>query len=1353
KNNDSVVLNIRYKGKDLSLRIDNLWNGWDVYLEKGFNKQPSTLVRWERAQTLQIGDTKKAVDNHVNSMSSNVQSMEAFGEGEKVQIAKTALDDFNTAIKAHTDAVSPQANYTLSADQLLEAMFRVYSFEELKKMNCIKKVKSDPKAYLITDLPPIFKQPGKSQEALDLIYSVKYGGHIGNEKYKDWTSKASEKARESADVSVKYSKRLKKIFAYGLTDFDSEGQKATMADTKMADDKSESKMFDDTKDEYFKKVSGKAAYEDFYSIVKTRNEKGEEVIDTAKANTRLNELYKYGLQRLNLLAKKNPVYMDLQKQVTEDVKTKQLSLDQNLTDLEMKIVRLGYLSYAEGKENDQGVVLERVKTQIIENILQLIPEETTGPNGEKVSKEKARITLKEIPVGVLLSISATYDEKTGDMKMGGGINIPIILDVFNSPYAKLVLVPGITSNGLQFGVGMAFTSGDKVLDGGIVFYGGVSVGLGMSYTPGALFFAGISGGIDFRVKKAGPDSNFNYYFGVYGGVGVAVGLDPLETATKAIDAGIKVIGWQVDAQKMYENEYYKKLEEEGLKSLVDELSQIYKDGSKPEAINAFVDKIKNNKALAEKLDIKSTDSVEVVLQNFEIYLAQFTEEFNEHFNLPAVIAGEIKISVISGAIMAAGLASGSLPVLLGGIVSWGIQILASLKFNVGSKMVHEKHQKTSEVEMKAFGDIEKQKQFDEAFSSLPKTGEAAKIYKSGKLSLDAAGEKRASMDVSSGSAEVSSENFAQKLDKINASLVEKGVDLKLVKAADGRIEIVFLETKTASNEKLMISKDIAVTEGNRIYLKSPTALKFLYFDRQTRKYPLEISHGATMETVITVSDNRYLKGDTFPAEIEINRFADNKENPVFIKKVEGKAESYVDTSAQFQDALEGQKRMKKALEAKADIDKEPVREKLKDIAKKIYAFANKKGETFVTITNKKAKGNKETPDYVSTELYAFYDEYATSKKIDSFNSREKQILTLELSTLRYTELQYGKTSANEKSQAYKERMKWNKETLIPFFQKRIDELKAAGKEIKHTATELADKATQDLMSMDTNMPPTQLEKGTSVAIAIGRGANGLHQILDGGKYSVEADADQYGYIIGKDYTEALKTATPGDLDYEIGLILVGQLSYLPERAKVKEFMDSNLAKKLASNGGLAFILGKEQYGQVIDYYEKGTGDGSVAGIAKFMDIVEKIRQAQKDGKEIITVDGEKNVKFQIKVNTKVQSGIFSKCANYTSTINEEISIIPPSESEAMVLLASGSEARTTLTTKTYKQFLGFFGGVSASVAVMEAPTPPEGNKPKKPDAPAEGEVVQKPNGPNTDPTDPGTPNAPAPAETDIKNKP
>lgn len=1306
KENNEVYLNLRYKGKDITLWVENPTGGWNVKAKPGFNQDANNGDFIFKA-TLASMDIKMVTDGldaviH-NEGYENAQRLITKSNVDKVAILGEPIAELNKLLSDHSKAIKYQGDLSLSAPQVMEVVFRAFSFDELKKMGLIKKVEGKDKNYVLTGLPPAFKSIGGNQDLLNLVYAVKYGQSI-DKTYRGVISGASEKARESASESAKYENRLKKIFAYGLTDFDEKGRKVTMSDV----DTKGGTVTDYTKDEYFKKVSGKAAYEDFYEQVRTRNDKGEEVIDLGKANTRLNEMYQKGLVKLNQLARQNTAYADLQKQVTKSVQDKKIDLNKDLTDLEQKIVRLGYLADTEMKEQDQSKALDKFKEQLVENILKLLPDKVTGPDGQVLNKDQMQASLKELPIGILVSYSYNADKSHNV-----GVHMPIILDVFGVDYAKLVIMPGLgaeglggpqASPGLRLAVGVSFTSKDPAKDQDVIFFGGVSVGMGASFS-GASFGPAIGGGVDFRIVKADEVDNYNHYLGIRTGVGFDIVKGQF-----GLNIG-PAYKWEIDAQKKYQNSLREAFEKEGIKTYIDELKDIYQKGSDKKAIDAFAVKIKNNPALAPKLGITATSSNEETLIAFEQYVAGFIENFNEQFDLPTVVGGEIGFSVVDGAIMAIGASTGNVPLLLGGIASWGIQVLASLKFNVGSRMVIERERKTSEKEMQTFNDLEKQKQFDKAFEGLPKSAKAAELYTSGRNTLDAKGEKRTSMvEVNSASAEVAADGLGKKIDEFNKTLLEKKIDLRLKKNEDNTIEIVLLDSKLAANEKFLISPNLAVTKGDRIFLRDPNNIQFLYFDRQTRKYPLETSHGATMETITTISDNRFYKGDSFPTEISITRFADAKDSPTITGK-EGKAEAYVDTAVNFHGVSDAQKRMKGALDKSSGIESEPVRDKMKDLAKKIYFYANKKGDTFLKITSAETKKNLDNPDYLSEKLYSFYDDYAKDKKLPAFNGREKQVLTLELSTLRYTQLLSGAEQASDRAKIFRDRLEWAKGTLVPYFERRIAELKKAGKEVKHTAKELADKAVKDLMYLDLTMKPTALKEGTSVAVAIGRGGNGLHQMLDGSRdKSQPQDVDPYGYIMGKDYTEALKTGQPVE-DYEIAMILMGQLSQLPERSNVKGFMDSNLSRKLASNGGLAFILGKDNYDKVINYYQTGSGDA--AGLSKFMDIVEQIRKAQSEGKEVISVTGDKGVKFLMKISTKIQSGVFNKCGNYTSTINEEIAIIPPSQEEAMMLLASGSESRTTLNTKAYKQFLGLFGGVTATVSLDFPGGGGGGSKPKE----------------------------------------
>ncbi len=1172
-------------------------------------------------------------------------------------------------------------------------------------------------------------KPGFNQDAQngETAYTTAGGMNI-EEAVKGINRAISYQKFETADkgpesVNSKYDANLRKIFAFGLVDSNEKGRNLDMGDTNT----NGGALSQYSKDEYFTKTSGTAAYNDFYDQVRTRDEKGKEIIDLKKANEKLENAYQKGKVKLQELARSgNEYYIDLQRQLkVVENNHKPIDLNFPVTSLEQKIIRLGYLAESEQKEKDQSKSLDKFKEQLVENILKLLPEKVTGPDGQVINKDQMRATLKEFPVGILLSHSYNADKSHSV-----GLHLPIILDVFNSNQAKMVIVPGVGNEGLRLAVGLSFTSKDPAKDQNVIFFGGVSIG---ASTNGSIGPA-IGGGVNFRISKADEISNYNHYLGIQAGLGLDI--------TKG-QAGFNIgptFNWEIDPQKKYENSLREAFEKDGTKNLLDELKIIYRNGSKPQAIEAFTNKLKTNPQLASKLGINANTKSDDVLIAFDQYIGGFVQNFNEKFNLPRITAGQIGISVVDGTIIGTGLATGQAPVVLGGVAKWGIQVLAGLKFNIGSKMVMERERKTTEREMDLFADKQKQNQFDEQFSHLPKSAQSSRLYLSGRNTLDAAGNKQTSLGeevkVTTDSAEVQVENLSAQLDKFNKSLLEKGIDLKLQKNPDNSIEIVLLNTKVNANEKFLISPEVAIRTGDRLFLKNPNNLKYLYFDKQSRKYPLETSHGATIESITTISDNRFHSGKSFPTEISITRFADQKDQP-YIEGKTGVAEKYTDNSTDYKAISESQKKMAKALDKSTGIEKENIRPDIKKIAKDIFKYKTSANETFINLTNIKAKGNETNPDNESPNLYAFYDKYTTDKKITPpFNAAEKDILTLELSTLRYTDLQAGAQSKAEKLSRFEKRLDWAKGTLQPYFENRLEELQksgqiqlAQGESIKQRATLLVDKAVDDLKYSFYN-EVTKLEKGTSVSVAIGVRADlpggrvgpkiskGLHQMLDGSREGLQTnELDSYGYIFGKDYTDALQTGTPQE-DHDIALILMGQLSHLPERNKVKEFMDSSLARKLASNGGLAFLLGKENYEKVIQHYEKGTG--TPAELAPFMNVVEQIRKAEQNGEKLISVTGDKGVSFQIRINTKIQSGVFQKCANYSSTINEEIVILPPSEVEAMNLLVGAGEQRTTLNAKTYKQFTSLFGGVTSTVSLDTAPA--EQPTPQKPEAGPEGEV-------------------------------
>lgn len=1333
--NDSALINIRYKGKDLTMKVINATIGWDVYLEYGFNRQCNQRTSIHAYDTKGSFNLREMYDGinkslHETGTACNADMMltdNTVERTERITIGGEALNYFNSLMAQYDQSTGYRFNHQVTPGQLTELIFRLYSFDELKRQQCVYKVAGTEKSYIVAKLPQSLEKILEPQNKLivDLIYAIKNGTDMANDQVRHITKRLIETARENVNYAAKYERLLKRIFAYGLTDFDSEGRKVDMGDV---DSETRTAY---TKDEFFRKASGKAAYNDIWEQVRIRDQRtGQESIDTNKLNQVMYNLYLLGLKRLETRARKNSYYRETWEAYKRRGAVNEFDLE-NFDHIDNTIIRLGYLADTETRETKQNQEVNKNMEQMIGQILTLLPDPIIGPHGEKLTKEEAATGLRMLPISVLGSYS--YNRSTDTHAVG--LHTPIILDVFSSPYAKLILVPGLGSRGLSFAVGVAFTSrgSEWSKESRVSLYGAVTTGVTVGPKPeetgggwGLGATAAVGGGIDFNIIKADDQDNFNYYMGFYANVGVST----LESKLAGINFGLKVIEWEIDAKQKYKNDLDAKLSSEGIKGYMDRLKEIYKKGSPANEVQKFCSDLKNDQKMKEAMQLEGLSDAEI-LYVFEDYVAMIITQFNEDFKLPLILGGEIKAGVTEGAVIAAGAATGNAPLLIGGVAVWAAQILISLKFNVASRMVLSRSRKTSEETMGNFGELRKQQAFDRAFADLPKSEAATEAYRSGPSSLDSTGHLRTGKGeviTTSASQAESMNSILGKIADFNLVLAQKGIDIQLLAITDNNnnktIEVKLLDNSLDINEKILIAPGIVTMQGKRMFIKDPNSLQYLFIDQQTRKYPLETSHGATMERVVTISQNPYFSGDRFPAELTITRLADQKDTPLIAGNYSKEAPTAYQEKPgyNFDSIRQAQSRMAQALDKSGgeQAEKEaltPEREKLiQDHKRKIFLFRGSERKNFVEITNEEAKENLNRPDYVSERLYKLFDEYAAKHNIaPGFTGYEKKLLTLELSTLRYTNLYAGRdVNAFERTRILRERLEWCRKVLVKYFERRMTELQGKVDFKGKTPEELSRLAMKHLEHLDTRMPRTPIEPGTSMGVIIGVGGNAMHQLLDG---SDDAKAyDDFWPIIGKDYTEAIRSGQPPE-EYMIGMLLRDQLSHLPARTDIVNFMNSNLARKLASNGGLAFVLEPAEYETIISHYNNpaGTTENS-PGLKKFMDLVEQVRKAQTNFQELISVKGRGGADILVKINTHVRSGIFNKCGNYMPTITEDITIIPPPpETATLILAANTSEARTTITTQAYKEFIGLMGGVTAAVSLVmpeeETGTPPAGEKP------------------------------------------
>jgi len=91
--------------------------------------------------------------------------------------------------------------------------------------------------------------------------------------------------------------------------------------------------------------------------------------------------------------------------------------------------------------------------------------------------------------------------------------------------------------------------------------------------------------------------------------------------------------------------------------------------------------------------------------------------------------------------------------------------------------------------------------------------------------------------------------------------------------------------------------------------------------------------------------------------------------------------------------------MKNALSRNTDeqAEKDSLRPELNDkakmnaMAKRIFGYHDKQGNTFLSISNAEAKENEKDPNYLSEKLYKFYDDFAASKKSIPLSAAMKRV--------------------------------------------------------------------------------------------------------------------------------------------------------------------------------------------------------------------------------------------------------------------------------------------------------------------------------------------------------------------------
>lgn len=1322
RDNDEVLLNLNYKGQPLTMKITNGVNYFDISLARGYNqnqfKDEATIthingadlidpVRERRADTL-IPELISEIDGINGKLPEYARLNEAIANEPSIAVDSKALAQFNEKV------INNKAQ-ELSAAQFLETIFQVYTFAELIDLGIVSKIKDKENAYVISQLPESFlNNPDNKDRLSTLAFVVKNGGKM-DLKHLKYTQEAREKAREGLNSNKLYLSRIADIFSKDSALVDRDGRKVDWEEVENTGAKSE--YLDD---KYFQETAGSAAHDRFLDAPGVRPDRSSDKINLEAANAKLNSLYQEGLKSLARLAgtsdkKYQEMYAQLEK--TPHLKTHKPDLSKDITPWEKEIIRLGYLEDRDNVELEQDKRLAKFREELAEKQGPVIAQ-NAREKGIDVTDEEVKASLKELPISFLLGCQVNTLNDTVTV----GVATPIALPI-NENFT-FVITPGLGGIighganrpdgaflGLTIGI-LAKTTLDGKVGERFTLIGGVHAGLGagvLGDRPAVGPVAGVHGGVEIELTDPrDKETTTRHYLGVHGGLGLA--LD-----TVGVGAGV-YYKWKDDVDAILKRDLKELYQERELTPWIEQYEALTE--AKP-AREAFANKLKADERMSQylKLDVTPVPDTEKTIMLFKRYVSEITNKFvREDFDPGVILGGTIGV--------------GAHHIIMPPL--WFIDVLGGLKINIGKDVFSSRERTVSEDEMDKLGELQQEDARNKHFNELQ--GSEAERQRqtetAGKRFTDSKGEIRISESDSLNGLE--KQTVGPNLDKYNEVLSKAG--LKLEKDAQGRIEIQYIADMTDGNTRLLIGPNVAVREGGKTYLKSPNSLNSLYAHRFDKLYPFPVSHGATKLSVIILSDNRFYSHKNLPTEIELTKFKGESVFTETLNKANGTAEAYNDQQIDLSQYKNAAQDMDKVLSNGEKIG-DKVRDDLDKHAKKLYTFVDSKKQNFLSITNMDAQNSKKAPAEFNKEtLYTFFDEYAEKNKEKPFTPVEKEDLFLRLTEMRYVEIArgYGEEAA------YQERLNWAKnKVLIPYFKERIKDI--GNPPITMSAEQLAQKAIDDIKHLSVSLPASELDPFTSAATALGRGSDGMHMILKIGQ------AKEYGYVTGKDYTEALKKKD-GSPDYQLALVLKSQIEALPEDLTNKEnldrFMRSSLAMKTASLDALTLVLGLEEFEKVKKYY---AGEAVNAEELKtFIDLIKNLETTRNDGKISYLYTNAKKEKYIFQVTQSLKSGVFQKCANYTITYNDEVAIIRPPEKQVMKILASQGEALTGVETSVIAEFNSLFGGVIASVNVSGPDTPPGGgggNEPE-PEAPAEGEVDQEAGKPEAPDTTDATPQQP-----------
>ncbi len=1293
--------NVRYKGRDLTVRLWREHNFTVIELGNGFDNADLKRVNTDWF-TFEPDETKAAIDKFLSSgeLPQALNDLNAAPNEAGIIIDPKVVQEINS--KMIYSGGGARQKIELNSAQVMELIARLYSIKELK--DSIQKVVGQNN-YIITKLPVGLDKQNLDLSVIQLAYVIKYKGKI-NDETASLAESVQDKAQDKLDDQKRLARVINTVFPPNAGDVTKRGKKMGMTEITAGESRS------DLRDIYYIGLDGQAANDMFDTSARKRSPEGK--LEEKNVIAEFQKLYKKGLQFL--AAKSNQpgigqYYRDLAKGL-EKGKSITITNLEKIGAWEIEIIRLGLVQDQMEKESNQEAIIR-------EQIIKLAPElaEQAKKQGFNFTKEEIAARLKQFPVSILLTTGLKVDTSTGKA-VGGSVGgyAPIMLgsigdfDFVVAPGGQKDIGSKSGSLSLQFGAGY---HGD--LSHTVTFFGGVSAGPGLGLSEGGPAFlpsAVGSAGLKYKVAEAGEKRDYDHYIGHEAGAGAAYagGVVPI------LNVAPIFYEWKLDAQNKYNKELQKTLEDKKVADFMKELGEAGTDETK---LDTLAIKIKNSPELQGKLSLPANPKTQDIITAFGDYIAQIIEDFTDNFDLPLITGGKIEPNAALGTITIVGAGTGNVPLAM---VSAGafvadltVGFLASLNINVRKKITMVRSQTTSDETMDTAAEISRTKQIDEAFANIKKSfppevqKKIEELQKQtsiigGKQNLDTQGK----IYTSEASGKLQDVILGLGIAEYNKMLKDKGI--QLIEQTDHKIKVEFTDLLNKDNVTVYVGEGIASLNGNEIYIQDPAELSSLYVNKYTRQYPFQTRHGASRETVIMLSNNAYYSAQELPKAFTLTKFRDENEWNITDNRAQDKQNNAEPKAYEKPSLAEIDKEyniMREALNTQYEtLDSKTVKQYADGIG--YETFKNNKGETFHSITNRDAQESINKPDYTKERLFKFFDDYADSQKppVRKLNGKEKEALLVQLSIKRYIIL-----ARNPK--AFEDEQRWVEEHVLrPVFFQRIKELRAKGVKIgkpeqssEILAVELASQAVEDVLKNITPEQletPDQLDDSTTAAVAIGRGGNGLHHLLNA---LIDKETEQkspYGYVIARDYTKALKDES--DDRHDLALVLLEEMASVPDANHLEELKTMPLARSLASIEALALIVGMDNYKEIVNFYKEGKIPNPPNGLYMFRDIIAKVREAEKSNQWATVVEGINGKKYTIKMRAYLRAGVFSECANYSPLFKEEVSIMPTAEIKQ--LLATEQEGNTTVKGKRLATFTGLGLSANHSVALGTVPTLP-----------------------------------------------